>query len=199
MALPGTYNVSFALRADGKETPLGAPQTFEVTMLNLSTLPAADRAQLLAFQQKAASLQRAVLGSVAAAREGQERIDVLKRAVEETPAADPKLGGELRAIETRLKDIQVALSGDSVMERRYEPVPKSIEDRVNAIVGSHWNTTAAPTGTNQRAYEIAAEEFGTQLEKLRQLVEVDMKRIETAVEAAGGPWTPGRVPVWERQ
>ena len=93
-----------------------------------------------------------------------------------------------------MKDIQVALSGDSVMERRYEPVPMSIEDRVSAIVRSHWNTTAAPTGTNQRAYEIAAEEFGTQLEKLRQLVEVDLKsELETgrrgrrrAVDAALG-------------
>ena len=91
MALPGTYKVSFALRADGQDTPFGTPQTFEVTMLNLSTLPPADRAQLLAFQQKAASLQRAVLGSSAAAREAQDRIDLLKRAVEDTPSADAKV------------------------------------------------------------------------------------------------------------
>ena len=53
----------------------------------------------------------------------------------------------------------MALSGDSVMERRYEPVAMSIEDRVGAIVRSHWNTTGAPTGTNLRAYDIAADEF----------------------------------------
>jgi hypothetical protein len=84
------------------------------------------------------------------------------------------------------------------MERRNEPVLLSIEDRVGAIVRSHWNTTAAPTGTNQRAYEIAAEEFTVHLERLRQLIEVDLKTIEAAVEAAGGPWTPGRVPVWKK-
>jgi hypothetical protein len=198
MVLPGSYSVSFALRADGKETPFGVRQAFEVTALNLSTLPPADRPQLLAFQQKAASIQRAVLGSIAAAREAQERIDGLKRAIEDTPAAEAALATELRAIEGRLKDIQVALSGDSVMERRNEPVPMSIQDRVNAIVRSHWNATAAPTGTNLRAYDIAAEEFTVQLDRLRQLVEADLRKVEAALEAAGGPWTPGRVPVWKK-
>jgi hypothetical protein len=198
MVVPGAYKVSFTLRADGKETTLGTPQSFEVTSMNLGSLPAADKAQLLAFQQKVASLQRAVLGAEGAAREAQERIDLLKRAVEDTPAIDPRVGGELRAIEARLKDIQVALSGDSVMERRNEAVPMSIDDRVSAIVRSHWNSTTAPTGTNVRAYEIAADEFATQLEKLRQVIDADLKKLEGAVEAAGGPWTPGRVPVWKK-
>jgi photosystem II stability/assembly factor-like uncharacterized protein len=196
--LPGTYEVSFAIRAGGTETPFGTPQTFDVEALNLATLPAADRAELLAFQKKAASLQRAVLGASAVARETQERLDALKRAIDETPGADPKLGADVRALDGRLKDIQVALGGDTVMERRNDPVPLSIQARVNAIVRSHWNTTAAPTGTNQRAYDIAADEFTVQLEKLRQLVEVDLKAVETTLEAAGAPWTPGRVPVWRR-
>jgi hypothetical protein len=196
--LPGTYTVSFAIRAGGTETPFGTPQTFDVEALSLATLPAADRAELLAFQKKAASLQRAVLGASAVARETQERLDALKRAIDETPGADPKLGADVRALDGRLKDIQVALGGDTVMERRNDPVPLSIQARVNAIVRSHWNTTAAPTGTNQRAYDIAADEFTVQLEKLRQLVEVDLKAVETTLEAAGAPWTPGRVPVWRR-
>jgi hypothetical protein len=190
--------VSFAIGAGGTETPFGTPQTFDVEALNLATLPAADRAELLAFQKKAASLQRAVLGASAVARETQERLDALKRAIDETPGADPKLGADVRALDGRLKDIQVALGGDTVMERRYDPVPLSIQDRVSAIVRSHWNTTAAPTATNQRAYDIAADEFTVQLEKLRQLVEVDLKAIEAKLEAAGAPWTPGRVPVWRK-
>ena len=198
MVVPGTYKVSFALRADGKETAFGTPQTFEVTSLNLSSLPPADKPQLLAFQQKVASLQRAVLGSVSAAREAQDQIALLKRAVEETPAASPSLASDLRGLETRLKDIQVALVGDTVMEGRNEPVVMAVEDRVNAIVRAHWNTTTAPTGTSQRAYDTAADEFAVQLERLRQLIDVDLKKVETALEAAGGPWTPGRVPVWKK-
>jgi photosystem II stability/assembly factor-like uncharacterized protein len=198
MVLPGTYTATFTLRAGGQESPVGAPQRFEVTSLNLSTLTPADKAQTLAFQQRVAKLQRAVLGASALARETQERIDLLKRAIEETPAADPKTGQDLRAIEGRLKDLQVALTGDEVMERRQTAVAPAIQDRVNTIVRTQWNSTSAPTGTSQQAYEIAADEFGVQLEKLRQLVEVDLKRVETTLEAAGGPWTPGRVPVWRK-
>jgi hypothetical protein len=29
-------------------------------------------------------------------------------------------------------------------------------------------------------------------------VEVDLKAIEAKLEAAGAPWTPGRVPVWKK-
>jgi photosystem II stability/assembly factor-like uncharacterized protein len=199
MVMPGTYTVSFALRVDGKETPFGTPQTFEVAALNLSTLPEADRKELLAFEQKVARLQRAVLGAINLARETADRLEHLKRAVDETPGAAPSLAAEVRALDGRLKDIQVALSGDQVMARRNEPTPPSIQERVNAIVRSHWTTTSPPTGTNQRAYEIAADEFTTALEQLRQLVEVDLKKVEAGLEAAGGPWTPGRVPVWKKE
>jgi chromosome segregation ATPase len=199
MVLPGTYTVSFALRVDGEEKPFGTPQTFEVSALNLSSLPEVDRKELLAFQKKAADLQRAVLGAVAAARATQERLDLLKRAFDETAGANPRLAAEIRGLDTRLKDIQVALSGDTAMERRYEATPPSIQDRVSAIVRSHWNTTSPPTGTNRQAYDIAADEFTGVLDRLRHLVEVDLKGLENALEAAGGPWTPGRVPQWKKQ
>jgi hypothetical protein len=198
MVLPGSYKATLVVRAGGQETAVGTPQAFEVTSLNLSTLPPGDKAQTLAFQKKVAQLQRAVLGASALARETQGRIDLLKRAIEDTPGIDPKVGADLRALETRLEDLQVALNGDEVMARRNEVVAPSTQERVNTIVRTQWNSTAAPTGTSQRAYDIAAEEFAGQLEGLRQLVEVDLKRIEAAVEAAGGPWTPGRVPVWKR-
>jgi hypothetical protein len=198
MAMPGKYTVTFALRVDGVDRPFGTPQTFEVEALSLSTLPEADRAELLAFQKKVADLQRAGLGAVQAARETQERLDHIMKAISETPGADPKLGAEARALSDRLKDLVVKMTGDSVLERRYEPVPLSIQDRIGAIVRSHWSTTSPPTGTNKRAYDIAADEFTVVLEQLRQLVEVDLRKLETALEAAGAPWTPGRLPTWRR-
>jgi len=34
------------------------------------------------------------------------------------------------------------------------------------------------------------------LSKLRTLVETDLAGLEAKAEAAGAPWTPGRVPRW---
>ena len=70
-------------------------------------------------------------------------------------------------------------------------------DRVQSIVDAQWNATSAPTATSEDAYRFAAEAFQPQLEKLRQLVLVDLKKVEDALEASGAPWTPGRIPVWK--
>jgi hypothetical protein len=58
---------------------------------------------------------------------------------------------------------------------------------------------AKPTQTHIDDYNTAAAEFGDQLSRLRPLVEVDMNRLEKDMEAAGAPWTPGRVPEWSEK
>jgi hypothetical protein len=194
--VPGKYSVALAKRVEGVVTPVGDAQPFEVVALGLASLPAADRPALLQFQQKTARLQRAAMGAVEAAKEAENRIKHVKLSLLDTPAADPALGAQVRALEPRLKEITVALSGDDVLQARNEPVPPSITDRIDAIVASQWTSSGAPTRTNLDAYAIAAEAFAVQLERLRTLVEVDLRKIEDAMEAAGAPWTPGRVPVW---
>jgi hypothetical protein len=46
---------------------------------------------------------------------------------------------------------------------------------------------------------VAAQEFAPVLEKLRVLVETDLKALESKAEAAGAPWTQGRVPAWKAE
>jgi hypothetical protein len=196
MVAPGDYTVSLAKLVDGQQTSLGEPQPFAAQPLGLATLAAKDKQALLAFQQKTAGLQRAVLGAVRLTRETQSRIDYLKKAVLETPAADPGLGEQLTSIARRLDDVRVALSGDPVLQSRNEPALPSIVARVQRVVRSQWASSSAPTQTNLDAYEIAGEAFAAVLRDLRQLVEVDLGRFEDELEQARAPWTPGRVPRW---
>jgi hypothetical protein len=44
---------------------------------------------------------------------------------------------------------------------------------------------------------VAAQEFETVLANLRALIEGDLARLEKAMEAAGAPHTPGRIPEWK--
>jgi hypothetical protein len=81
--------------------------------------------------------------------------------------------------------------------RRNEPTLPSIRERVQRVVGGLWTTTSAPTGTQQEAYTIAARQFAELLPKLTALVETDLAGLEAQAEAAGAPWTPGRVPRWQ--
>jgi hypothetical protein len=66
---------------------------------------------------------------------------------------------------------------------------------VNDIIDG-WSSTSMATATQRRSYEIAAKEFSAFLPKLKTLVETDLHRLETQADAAGAPWTPGRVPEW---
>jgi photosystem II stability/assembly factor-like uncharacterized protein len=196
LASPGTYIVALSKRLDGVETEMGEPQRFDAAPLGAASLPAADRAALTAFERKTARLQRAVLGALETAAEARRRMDHLKKALEETPGKTGELAAQTRALEARLKEIQVALSGDATVRKRNEPDRPSIVDRVQGVVGGHWSATCAPTLTHRMGYDIAAKEFAPVLQKLRQLVEVDLKGLEAAAESAGAPWTPGRVPTW---
>ena len=197
LASPGTYRVSLARRVEGKLEPVGEPQTFQALPLGTATLPNQDRAGLLEFQQKTARLQRAVLGASDLAEELRDRLSLIKKAVEDTPRADPRLMDEVRSLENRVRDIQLALNGDRVVRRYNEPTPASIVERVQGVVSGHWTSTSAATATHRQSYATAAGMFAPVLEQLRTLVDVDMKALNERLEAIGAPWTPGRVPKWE--
>ncbi len=199
LAAPGTYSVSLALLRDGKPEPLGEARTFRAEPAEASTLPAPDREALLAFQRKTARLQRAVLGSVKSLAEAKERLEYLRKALEETPEADRGLMDRTRDLERRLADLSIRFSGDPTIESRHEPVPPSVTDRVSQIVDSQWMSTSAVTATSEANYAAAADAFGTALEDLRTLIETDLRALEADAEAAGAPWTPGRVPTWKRE
>jgi len=196
LVAPGRYTVALAKRVSGQSTPLGRPQTFDTVPLGQAGLAAEDRQALLEFQQQTARLQRAVLGAERAAGEVRVRIDHIAGALDETPDAAPEWTDRLRGIEQRLLDLQLALTGDSTISGRHEPTSPSIHSRVQRIVYGQWASTSAPTTTNRDAYRFAAESFQPVLSDLRRLIEVDLRELESALEAAGAPWTPGRVPRW---
>lgn len=195
LVVPGTFTVSMAKRVGGVVTPLGDAQTFTVESLGLATLEAKDRSSLLAFQKRAGELQRAMMGAAGAANEALGHISYMKKAWLATPGADTALGDEVRAIEQKLRDAMVKLTGDRTIRRRSEASLPSLMDRVSGQVGS----TSPITATVQRDYEIAAAGFESLLEEMRTLIEVDLATLSDRLEAAGAPWTPGRgVPRWKK-
>ncbi len=199
MAVPGEYTVTLEKRVDGVTTRLAEPRTFEAVPLSLGTLEAADKAALLAFQRKVARLQRAVLGADRVASEARDRLDHLRKAAIDTPGTEASILAEILATQNRLKDLQEALTGDAVRQKYNEPAPPSIVERVERIVSGQWVSTSRPTSTNQDAYRFAGEAFSKVLADLRSLIERDLVGIEDRLEAAGAPWTPGRMPRWKME
>ncbi len=197
MVVPGTYSVSLSKWQDNRLVELAAGQAFETVPTGAAQLAAADRTELLAFQTKLARLQRAVLGANRVIGETEQRIKHLRRAALDTPNGNPEWLSRLEVAETALDELKTELQGDETVSSRSEPTPPSITGRVERAASRSWTSSSAPTATQLRAYEIAAEAFAPVLTDLRGLVEEELEVLESDMEAAGAPWTPGRIPSWQ--
>jgi hypothetical protein len=199
LVMPGAYKVSVAKRVDGVMTPLGQAQEFQVVVAGQEGMSASDRTALVEFQQRVARLQRAVQGALETANALKPRLALIRRALLETPGVGDKLLDDASALDKRTNDILRSLRGDTALRARNINLPPSINDRVGDIVGGQRLSTARPTQTQINQYTAAAQDFEQALAQLRQLIEGDLARLEKQMEAAGAPWTPGRIPDWKDQ
>jgi hypothetical protein len=137
-----------------------------------------------------------MMGAGAAAEDALNNLRFIKKALLDAPQADPKLAEAAREIEKRIQGQFVVLFGDRTRGMRSEPTEPSLMERVTAQLDS----TGPITATAKRGYEIAAEGFEKLLEEMRRTIEVDLRKLQSELEAAGAPWTPGRgVPVWKKK
>jgi hypothetical protein len=196
LVVPGKYTVRLVKRVDGVETPVSAPQTFNVVPLYEELIKASDRPAILEFQARASRLQRAVMGASKATADALTRVKYVRRAIDEIEGHDPKLTERVNAIDAALHEIDIALNGDAAVSRRNEPVPPAIVDRINVAVNGLL-TTQPPTQTHRDALAIAESDFVPLLDRLHKIVEVDLAGVEKQLNELVAPWTPGRIPVWK--
>jgi len=196
-ALPGTYTVALAKRVNGVTTALGPSRSFEVVPLGGETIPQRDRAADVAFQRKVTRALRALQGANRLSADALNRTRLLEVALHDTPGkATADLLQQAAALESRLLDLNVVLSGDAVLRSRNEAYPPSLNERVRQITGGAWSAFQNTTRTHQRNLEIASSELDTALASLKAIV-ADLEALEAKAEAAGAPWTPGRLPQWK--
>lgn len=103
---------------------------------------------------------------------------------------------DLSAIRIRLKELNEQLNGDALLVKYEGQSRTSLKGKTDLIIYSLWTTTAAPTGTYERAYEEAREAFAAVLDDLGE-VDAWVHRLETQLEESGAPYTPGRFPAWK--
>ena len=177
---------------------MSEPIQFNVNKLKNSILPAKDEKELAEFHDKINRMQQAILGTDNSINEFNERIALIKVALQNTPEVSNELLQKVREIDLNLEQIKVKLNGDPSLAKRNANQPPSIKDRMWHIIYSTAWSTSEPTQTAKQAYSIISEEFVPELDKLRKL-DVDLKDIEKKLEEAKAPWTPGRIPDWKAE
>jgi photosystem II stability/assembly factor-like uncharacterized protein len=196
LVMPGTYRVAMSKRVGGVVTPLAGSQEFAVVVDGSQGMNPTDRKALLEFQQKVTRLERAVSGALDAANNLNTRLEQIKRALDHTPGSQSAWKEAARTLENRNREILLALRGDEILRNRNENTALSIAERVGGIMEGERLSLARPTTTHVEQYQIAGDEFRSVLAKLRSLIEVDLRKLEQALDKIGAPWTPGRLPDW---
>ena len=195
LVMPGKYTVTLAKRVAGVVTPLPGSQTFDVVAEGPATM--ADRQAMADFQDKLSRLQKALTAATQSATETGTRLSAIRRAIDATPSLPLKLREEVLRLEKILNEIELALNGDRVWRSHNEGTPASISEHVQAAASPTRGTTGRPTRTALEQYQIASDELAVEVPKLRKLIETDLKTIEKQLDAAGAPYTPGRLPDWK--
>lgn len=199
LVMPGTYTVALSQQVDGAIEQIAGPQSFEVYPLGAKGMPPEDHAALARFQLQVAHLNGAVTGAMETAQDLSTRLGFIIRALEQTPGAYVSLIAQANTIRKANAAILRALRGDHVLSEQGEPVPEAIEERVRTIMEDERMSSSLPSSTDRQGYEIASQQFTQVLAQLRSLIEVDVSKLQKAMEAAGAPWTPGTIPNWQQE
>ncbi|MDD8018027.1 MAG: glycosyl hydrolase [Bacteroidota bacterium] len=198
-AMPGKYSVSMSKRIDGIETTIAGPVDFICKPLGSSEIPIKDRTAAIAFQQKAARLQRAIFASNGVVNDIKLKIGAIKTALTQTPQVTSSVYEKVRNLETRMIELKRKFSGDEIIAKRNDAAPPSILTRMNSVAESFWSSMADPTETQKKAYQIAVDEFEVQYAVLKNVVEKELPTIEKELNSVGAPAIPGQLPEWKRE
>ncbi len=198
MAAPGNYTVTLSKYVDGVITDLAGPEKFTVKVLPGTTLPAADRPAMVAWQRQAAELQRSIQGTSSVLRDAVQKVKYMREAVLSVPQPNQNFIKDISALEIKLRDLQDRLFGDQVAGQLDIDRLPSINNRLfNAIFAGN-RTTSEPTTTMKNQIEWAGEAYEKLNGELKQVIETDIPSIEKKLEDAGAPYTPGRLPNWKK-
>lgn len=192
LAVPGRYQASLAFQVDGVLQPVAGPVPFEVKPLDADRLSPAQWVEFSTFCTRMGEAQRRALGSSERLTEAQTRLNLVRKALLETPAIDPTLLDRGRKLNVELKDLRDLLSGDATVAARQEPTTPGILGRIETVTGSVWATTQLPT-QSQRQDLVWAEEGLVSLNQRLEAALASLKVLEEALEAAKAPYTPGRL------
>ncbi|MCX6175284.1 MAG: glycosyl hydrolase [Ignavibacteriales bacterium] len=197
LAMPGKYKISLSMVVRNQEKELFAPTEFNVVPLNNTTIPAKDRSELVAFQKKASELARTAYGAQRVAEDLVKRTESIKQALNNSAAAPFELLTKANQVSDDLDKILITIrgmEGRGASAEENPPAQVTLNSRLSTMLFTSYNTTTNLTKNQKVAYETLYEEIQPIIEKLKKIIDVDLKAIESEMDKLNVPWTPGRMP-----
>jgi len=193
LVVPGSYQVSLSKLVNGIETAYDQSQTFEVVSIDNRTFPSKARKADLAFDMKAGKLQQAISGANKYLKSLESRIKHINAAVTETLALDQSTLAIAHQMQRDIKEINLALHGDSVKAKRSEPTATSVNGYIGYLQWSRSESTSAVNEQQKLRFKRASQGYADVYQRMTQLAE-SVALTEQAIAKAGGNWLPGMMP-----
>lgn len=197
LALPGKYKVALSMVAKNEEKLLVGPTEFNVVPLNNTTIPAANRAELAAFQKKAADLARTAWGAQRVADDLAKRLETIKQTLNNISAAPFSLLNRANEISRDIDKILISFrgfGGKAASAEETPPSPVTLNSRLQTMLYTSMRTTTNITKNEKVAFETLYDEIQPIIKQLKEIQEVHLKVVEEAMDKMNAPWTPGRMP-----
>ena len=188
---PGIYTIQMDYLVDGNVTPLVEPNSFTVSLLENTVLPAEDRKVKIKFQRDVAKMQGEISSYSSILSEINNKMKYFEVAILKLEKPMDELSSEFNDIKENYKKISTMFYGDNVKRRldiQQIPTPSS---RVGIIASEQKYSTSSPTDTHINSFKIAIEEFLPIKSSIDTLVE-KLKKFEDKMKILGAPYTPGR-------
>ncbi len=192
-ALPGKYTVEIARNVGGVITQLAGPEPFSVRLINNFTLPAKDRASVIAFIEKATKLGNSLSATMSQMESLSTDVQYGKQLVF-TYGGPETLMKELKSLETQLKDLGIRFRGNSMISRLQDAAEPGLSQRMGSARYISANQDVPESAVEQ--YDIVSGEMTKILPQVQQIKQ-SVDQLKKEFDKLGYPWTPGReIPKW---
>lgn len=195
-AIPGKYFAQLVKVENGVTEALSEKVGFNLTTLQNSTLPPADKLQLVEYNQKLAELRRVIMGSNDYVGHMKERLKYIKAGLQRGPANSMSLMTDVKVLEKMMDYIDFEMHGDASMAKHeFETLP-GIANALEGIVYNSWSQSLGATGTHKEKLEELKEKFKPVYDKISDTSK-KLEELENKAENMKLPATPGRLPKWD--
>ncbi|NPA68377.1 MAG: glycosyl hydrolase [Chlorobi bacterium] len=192
---PGKYTVSMSKTINGIETKIGEEQSFCLKPLGNLTLPAQDPVALENFKKEAAKVYGVTEGLIKWTDEMSKNVKALKTALINGAGATQEDIMRADEIIAELRDMKRELQGDEITDKLHESQPPSLNMRISAVTYGAFHGSDA-TETLKENLKIVKNGVN-ELIKTAKVLDQKLQLLEKRANAAGSPWSPGRIPDFE--
>jgi phage-related minor tail protein len=161
----------------------------------LIPLSAAEYRTLWEMRVNTGSQQAKVQAVVRTAEQLKDQMTEVKAALKAGAAPD-SLTRQANSIDREVDDILTKVRGrqgpdaNDVDDKQFHP---SIQDRVNGVASEIGDVTSPPTQIQRETLELAMSDLAKEVARLNALLTTRVPALNRGLDAAGVPWTPGRI------